>query len=167
MLLERPSVQRRNVYTSIIPNGDRIGSRLSIFVARGKKKKRTPTIACGLCFVWVCVHLIEGCVFWDSRLCQSFPCWQHVWAYTCACMCACAALTTAWFIPSFSAVAVWGPHYVMPMRRGLYVIETGLWKPPAIWSPAASDVCTSIHQFPLIAQSWDSGPWLIYWVHSP
>lgn len=50
MLFERPSVQRRNVYTSIIPNGDRMRSRLSISVAR-RGKKRTPTIACGLCFV--------------------------------------------------------------------------------------------------------------------
>lgn len=111
-------------------------------------------------FVWVCVHLSEGCVFWDFGLCQSFCCWSHVWAYTCTCVYVCVLLTTLWFIPSFSAVAVWGPQYVMPVHRGLYVIETGLWKPPAIWRPAASDVCTSIHQFLLIAQSWDSVPWL-------
>lgn len=81
------------------------------------------------------------------------------------CIHVCVLLTTVWFIPSFSGVAVWGPLCVMPMRRGLYVIEVGLWKPPAIWSPAALDVCLSIRQFLLIAQSQDSVPWLsIEWI---
>lgn len=76
----------------------------------------------------------------------------------CACVCVCVLLTAVWFIPSFSGVAVWGPLCVIPMRRGLYVIEVGLWKPPAIWTPAALDVCLSIRQFLLIAQSPDSVP---------
>lgn len=50
MLFERPSVQRRNVYTSIIPNGDRMRSRLSISVARGEKKEhRLLPVVCVLC----------------------------------------------------------------------------------------------------------------------
>lgn len=53
-----------------------------------------------------------------------------------------------------------GALCVRPMHRGLYVIEVGLWKPRAIWSPATLDVSLSIHQFLLIAQSWDSVPWL-------
>lgn len=82
----------------------------------------------------------------------------HVCAYMCVHVC--VLVTAAWFIPSFSGVAVWGPLCVMPMHRGLYVIEVGLWKPPAIWTPAALYVCLSIRQFLLIAQSPDSVPWL-------
>ena len=66
-------------------------------------------------------------------------------------VCRPALLTALWFIPSVSAVAVWGPVCVMPMHRGLYVIEVGPWKPPAIWTSAAQSVCLSIRQFPLIA----------------
>lgn len=139
------------------------------YFCRERGKKKEPwllRVVCVLC-EYVCTWL--KAVYFGTRVFASLPLvgnmYEHIHALVCECVR--AALTTAWFIPSFSAVAVWGPHYVMPMHRGLYVIETGLWKPPAIWSPAASDVCTSIHQFPLIAQNWDSVPWLIYWVHSP
>lgn len=55
----------------------------------------------------------------------------------------------------------------MPMHRGLYVIAVGLWKPPAIWTPAALDLCLSIRQLHLIAQSLGSLlqlsiEWLLY-----
>lgn len=67
-------------------------------------------------------------------------------------------LTAVRFTLSFSGVAVWSPLCVMPMHRGLYVIEVGLRKPPAIWTAAALDVRLSIRQFLLIAQSRDSVP---------
>lgn len=105
---------------------------------------------CPACAVCVC----EASAFWDLCPCQSLC------VSACVCEYMCVLLTAVWFIPSFSGVAVWGPLCVMPMRRGLYVIEVGLWKPPAIWTPAALDVCLSIRQFLLIAQSQDSVQWL-------
>lgn len=53
-------------------------------------QKKTEHLFClWFVFVWVCVHLSEGCVFWDFGLCQSFCCWSYVWAYTCTCVCMC------------------------------------------------------------------------------
>lgn len=79
----------------------------------------------------------------------------YVWAVS-----VCVLLTAAWSIPWFSSVAVCGSLCVMPMHRGLYVIAVGLWKPPAIWTPVALDLCLSIRQLLLIAQSQDSVLWL-------
>lgn len=108
------AVQRHNVYRAHRTKWQRDEIPFEYFCRSGegakKKKKSSPaTIACGLCFVWVCVHLIEGCVFWDSCLCQSFPHWWHVWASTFVRVCARGALTTAWFIPSFSNCCCLGP----------------------------------------------------------
>lgn len=86
MLFERPSVQRRNVYTSIIPNGDRMRSRLSIFVARGEKKEhRLLPVVCVLC-EYVCTWL--KAVYFGTRVFASLSLvgnmYEHIHVLVCA-----------------------------------------------------------------------------------
>jgi len=138
--------------------------------------------------IFFCPHVVISCISLCARekwialckcvdlhcLCESSAFW-YLWpcqfvhfceSIVCPYVTLCVLLTVVWFIPFFSDVAVWGPLCVMPMHRGLYVIAVGLWKPPAIWTPAALDL--SVH--PSITFNCSEPGFCavaIYWAVSP